>query len=299
VDERRLRAFVTVAEELHFTRAAQRLYATQSTVSATIRALELELGAALLTRTTRAVTLTDAGRAFLPEAKAALEALDRARASVEPPDSELRGSLALGSLSSLRSVDVAALAGEFRRRHPQVQLRIDISPRGSIGHVDRVGSGLLDVAVIAHPDAEVPGLVVHPLRTFQVAALVPAEHPLADRESVTLADLAGEPFIDLPVGFTQRTMVDAAFADRGLQRWISVEVPDLSTLPQFVASGVGVAFLPSALASGELPVRALRVADADLRWTLSVVTAAGRPLSRAAEAFLRLLPAHVRTGPWL
>ena len=299
MDERKLRAFVTVAEELHFTRAAQRLYATQSTVSATIRALEQELGAALLTRTTRAVTLTDAGRAFLPEAKAALEALDRARASVEPPDSELRGSLALGSLSSLRTVDVAALAGEFRRRHPQVQLRIDISPRGSVGHVDRVRSGLLDLAVIAHPDSEVPGLVVHPLRTFQVAALVPAAHPLADRESVPLAELAAEPFIDLPVGFTQRSMVDAAFADRGLQRWISVEVPDLSTLPQFVASGVGVAFLPSALTTTELPVRALGLADADLRWTLSVVTAAGRPLSRAAEAFLRLLPAHVRTGPWL
>jgi DNA-binding transcriptional LysR family regulator len=299
VDERRLRAFVTVAEELHFTRAAQRLYATQSTVSATIRALEQELGAALLTRTTRAVTLTDAGRAFLPEAKAALEALDRARASVEPPDSELRGSLALGSLSSLRTVDVAALAGDFRRRHPQVQLRIDISPRGSVGHADRVRAGLLDLALIAHPDAGVPGLVVRPLRTFQVAALVPTSHPLADRESVPLADLATEPFIDMPVGFTQRSLVDAAFADRGLQRWISVEVPDMSTLPQFVAHGVGVAFLPSALAETGLPVRALRIADADLHWTLSMVTAAGRPLSRAAEALLRLLPAHVRTGPWL
>jgi DNA-binding transcriptional LysR family regulator len=299
VDERRLHAFVTVAEELHFTRAAQRLYATQSTVSATIRALETELGAALLTRTTRAVTLTDAGRAFLPEAKAALEALDRARASIEPPDSELRGSLALGSLSSLRTVDVPALAGEFRRRHPQVQLRIDISPRGSVGHADRVRSGLLDLAFIGHPVGADPSLVVHPLRTFELAAFVPEGHPLADRDGVPLADLAGEPFIELPVGFTQRSIVDAAFADRGLQRWISVEVPDLSTVPRFVAHGVGVAFLPAALGETELPVRALRITDADLRWTLSVVSAAGRPLSRAAEAFLRLVPAHLRTGPWL
>jgi DNA-binding transcriptional LysR family regulator len=176
---------------------------------------------------------------------------------------------------------------------------VDISPRGSVGHVDRVRSGLLDVAFIGHPDVEDTGLVVRPLRTFQVAAFVPEDHPLAGQDSVSLADLAGEPFIDLPVGFTQRSIVDAAFADRGLQRWISVEVPDLSTIPGFVAHGVGVAFLPSVLAGTELPVRALRLADADLRWTLSVVSAAGRPLSRAAEAFLRLLPAHVRQGPYL
>ena len=153
--------------------------------------------------------------------------------------------------------------------------------------------------VSAHPDVEDASLVVHPLRTSQVAALVPAAHPLADREGVPLAALAGEPFIDLPVGFTQRAMVDAAFADRGLQRWISVEVPDLSTLPQFVASGVGVAFLPSALAETELPVRALRLTDADLRWTLSVVPAARRPPSRPAGAFLGLLPAPLPPGPWL
>lgn len=298
MDERRLRTFVTVAEELHFTRAAQRLYATQSTVSATVRSLEQELGAALLTRTTRAVTLTDAGRAFLPEAKAALEALDRARASVEPPDSELRGSLALGSLSSLQAVDVAALAGEFHRRHPQVQLRVDLSPRGSVGHVDRVRAGLLDLAFAGHPEGEDPGLVVQPLQVFQLAVFVPEGHPLAGRDAVSLADLAGEPFIELPIGFAQRTLTDAAFAERGLQRWISVEVPDVSTVPEFIAHGMGVAFLPTIVPVGELPVHALRLADADLRWTLSVVSAAGRPPSRAAEAFLRLVPAHVRQGPW-
>ncbi|QXG75244.1 LysR family transcriptional regulator [Modestobacter sp. L9-4] len=299
MDERKLQTFVTVAEELHFTRAAQRLYATQSTVSATVRALEQELGAALLTRTTRAVTLTDAGRAFLPEAKAALEALDRARASVEPPDSELRGSLALGSLSSLQTVDVAALAGDFRRRYPQVQSRIDISPRGSVGHVDRVKAGSLDLAFAVAEVGADPALVVQPLRTFTLAAFVPEGHPLADREAVGLADLAGEPFIEMPVGFAQRTIVDAAFADQQLQRWISVEVPDLSTIPQYVAHGVGVALLPTALAGADLPVRALPLTGAALRWTLSVVTAAGRPPSRAADAFLQLVPAHVRFGPHL
>ena len=297
MDERRLRSFVTVAEELHFTRAAQRLFATQSTVSATVRALEQELGVALLTRTTRAVRLTAAGAAFLPEARAALEALDRARASVEPPDSALRGSLAIGTLSSLTTVDVPALTGDFHRRYPQVRLRADISPRGAAGHAERVKAGLLDLAFIGLGEDD-PDLDARPLREFPLAAFVARAHPLAGRESVRLAELAGEPFIEQPLGFAQRTVVDAAFAARRLQRGITVEVPDVATVPAYVAHGVGIAFLPRAMASIDLPVVALRVEDADLRWTLPVVSAAGRPLSRAAEAFLRLVPAHTRPGPY-
>ena len=297
MDERRLRSFVTVAEELHFTRAAQRLYATQSTVSATVRALEQELGVALLTRTTRAVRLTDAGTAFLPEARAALEALDRARASVEPPDSALRGSLAIGTLSSLTTVDVPALTGDFHRRYPQVRLRADISPRGAAGHAERLKAGLLDLAFIGIGEHD-RDLDARPLREFPLAVFVAQAHPLAGRESVRLAELADEPFIEQPLGFAQRTVVDAAFAAHRLQRRITVEVPDVATVPAYVAHGVGVAFLPRAMASIDLPVTALRVADADLRWTLSVVSAHGRPLSRAAEAFLRLVPAHTRPGPF-
>ncbi|GAB3875161.1 hypothetical protein GCM10029964_018600 [Kibdelosporangium lantanae] len=83
MDTRHFAYFVAVAEELSFTKAAQRLYAVQSTVSAAIKALEAELGSPLFDRSTRSVTLTTAGAAFLPEARAALEAVDRAVSVVQ------------------------------------------------------------------------------------------------------------------------------------------------------------------------------------------------------------------------
>jgi DNA-binding transcriptional LysR family regulator len=297
VDDRKLRHFVAVAEELNFTRASQRLYATQSTVSATVRSLEQELGTSLLARTTRSVSLTEAGAAFLPEARAAIEAIDRARASVEPMSTGLRGSLSLGTLSSMMTVDVPALAGDFHRRYPGVGFRIEISARGAAGHVERIKSGFLDLAFVGAVEGD-PDLDISPIRTFQLAAFVAAEHPLSQEREVGLATLAAEPFIELPMGFAQRGVVDDVFARHGLRRHIVVEVMDLAAVPHYVAHGLGVAILPVGFAAdAELPVRALRFADVDLSWTLSVASARGRPLSRAARAFLDLVPEHIGRAP--
>ncbi|GAA5152864.1 LysR family transcriptional regulator [Pseudonocardia eucalypti] len=292
MDDRKLRYFVAVAEELNFTRASQRLYATQSTVSATIRALEQELGASLLARTTRSVSLTEAGATFLPEARAAIEAIDRARASVEPMSAGLRGSLAVGTLSSLTTVNVPELAGDFHRRYPSVKCRIEISPRGAAGHVERIKSGFLDLAIVGDAEGD-PELDVRPIRSFRLAVFVAGSHPLARRRNVDLATLAGEPFVDLPIGFAQREVVDRAFAGHGLRREIAVEVMDLAAIPLYVAHGMGVALLPDGFAADtDLPVRALPLAGVELNWTLSVISAHGRRLSRAAHAFLDLVPEH-------
>ena len=296
MDDRKLRYFVAVAEELNFTRASQRLYATQSTVSATIRSLEQELGAPLLARTTRSASLTEAGAAFLPEAKAAIEAIDRARASVEPMSTGLRGSLTVGTLSSLTTVNVPELAGDFHRRYPSVKLRVEISPRGASGHVERVKSGMLDLGFVGNAEGD-PDLDARAIRTFRLAAFVAAMHPLAQRRTVSLAALATEPFIELPMGFAQRKLVDDAFARNRLRREIVVEVMDLAAIPLYVANGLGVALLPDGFADeAGLPIRAVPLAGAGLSWTLSVVSAHGRRISRAAQAFLELLPEHTRDG---
>jgi DNA-binding transcriptional LysR family regulator len=114
---------------------------------------------------------------------------------------------------------------------------------------------------------------------------------------VSFTDLAGEPFIELPLGFAQRRVVDDAFARHGLRREIAVEVMDLATMHHFVAHGVGVAVLPDGFATeDDLAIRALPFVEEELSWTLSVVSAHGRPLSRAAAAFLDLIPEHTRLG---
>jgi DNA-binding transcriptional LysR family regulator len=296
VDDRKLRYFVAVAEELNFTRASQRLYATQSTVSATVRSLEQELGTYLLARTTRSVSLTEAGAAFLPEARAAIEAIDRARASVEPMNAGLRGSLAVGTLSSLTIVNVPELAGDFHRRYPAVKFRIEISPRGASGHVERIKSGFLDLAFVGNVEGD-SDLDVRPIRTFRLAAFVADTHPLGHQSAVSLATLAAEPFIELPVGFAQRDVVDHIFARHGLRREIVVEVMDLAMMPLYVAHGMGVALLPDSFAAEiDLPIRAVPLTGLKLEWTLSVISAHGRRLSRAAQAFLDLVPGHTKEG---
>ncbi|HEY3481145.1 MAG TPA: LysR family transcriptional regulator, partial [Streptomyces sp.] len=124
METRQLEYFVAVAEELSFTRAAQRLFAVQSTVSAAVRALETELGVRLFDRSTRRVALSAAGAAFLPEAKAAIDALERARATVQEASEGLRGSLRIGTLTSIAGLDLPRLLGAFHQRYPLVDMHV-------------------------------------------------------------------------------------------------------------------------------------------------------------------------------
>src|SRR3954447_16658405 len=116
--------FVAVAEERSFTRAAARLHVVQSGVSAVIKSLERELGVALLERTSKRVALTDAGEVLLPRARAALDAVRDARDAIDQVRGGLRGTVRIGTLTSVSVIDVPALLGEFHRGHPDVLLQL-------------------------------------------------------------------------------------------------------------------------------------------------------------------------------
>ncbi|MET9296626.1 LysR family transcriptional regulator [Streptomyces sp. NPDC003077] len=294
MDQRRLEYFIAVAEELNFTRAAQRLHVTQSTLSAGIKALESDLKIELLTRSTRSVRLTEAGAVFLPEARTALEALERARAAVEPVATGLRGSLTVGVLSGLTVIDVPALAGDFHRRYPGVRLRTETSPRGTAGLLERIKESHVDVAFVGAAVTD-EHLKARPVKKYDVQLLVPAGHPLADRTSVRLRDIAAETFVDMPTGFGQRDLVDDAFAKADLPRRVLIEVSDITTIADYVAHGLGIALLPPDLAQHTGgTVRTIPLTGTHLSWTLSVVASATRPPTRALHAFLDLIPHHVR-----
>ncbi|MDX6261558.1 MAG: hypothetical protein QOH84_3246 [Kribbellaceae bacterium] len=297
VDSRQLEYFVAVAEELSFTRAAQRLFTVQSTVSAAIRALETDLKTTLFDRSTRRVTLSDTGEALLPEAKAALEALDRARAVVEEASTGLRGSVRIGTMTRLELVDLASLLGAFYQRYPLVDVQVTTSPTGSAGLADDVRHGRLDVAMVGLGAAEMTGLEPRQLATVQFVVLVPSSHRLAGAGEVRLTDLAGERFVDMLRGFGNRTTVDRAFDAAGLPRRVQVEVPDLTTVPDYVRAGLGVAVVPEMDLAETAGVTRLRLVDTELSWTLSAITASGKRPSRAVAALLALLIHHQRDVP--
>lgn len=283
MDARHLEYFVAVAEELSFTRAADRLFAAQSTVSAGIRALERELGAALFDRDPHGVRLTPAGTAALEEARASLHALDRLRDAARG-DGDLRGVVRVGIFTNLTTIDLPGIMGEYHRRHPRVDLRLGPSPSGSTGMTEDVRQGRLDVAFVGLPD-RVPGLVERELMVSPFVALLPEGHPLAGSR-VSLAALAGEQWVDAREGFGNRVTLDRALAARGFSRQIPTELSDLGEIPRFVAAGLGVAALPELTvipAEGAVVVPLAERID----WRLGVV-ARPRP-SAAATALLDLL----------
>ena len=246
-----LRAFVAVAEEGSFTRAAQRLHVVQSAVSATIRTFEAELGAQLFERSTRRVALSDAGLALLPEARNVLAAADLALDAVHQVGSGLRGSVALGVMQApgMRAVDIAGILARFHADHPLVTLNVRHAG-GSQEAADHVREGRLDLAFVAWPDRTAPGLALTLLTTETMVLACSAEHALATRRGVELADLMSEPFAELPVGWGTRMATDRAFAAAGVARDIAFELNDTSTLVEFVRVGLAVAVLPPSMVSG-------------------------------------------------
>ncbi len=195
MDLRQLRYFVTVAEELHFSRAAARLHLAQSALSAQIRHLEAELGGPLLVRSTRRVSLTPAGEALLADARGILAAVDgatvRARALARGEES----SLVIGSLGPAPGALLAPLLARFGARHPQV--RVEIRAFDFNDTVEGLRQGRADLAFLYAPLDE-PDLVLTPLLSEQRTVVVSASHRLAGRESLAPADLAGETFVTQP-----------------------------------------------------------------------------------------------------
>lgn len=287
METRQLECFVAVAEELSFTRAARRLYAVQSTVSATIQALEGELGVKLFDRSTRRVELSPAGKVFLPEAKAALEALGRAREVVADASAGLRGSLRVGTLTSVGDLDLPDLLGAFHRRYPLVDLHVTVSITGSTGLAEDLRQGRLDVALLGLPESDLAGLDTKLIGAAPFVAVLPDGHRLEDRRSLTLADLADESFVDNPRGFGNRVALDRAFDAIGAPRRVIVEVADLRAVPAYVAAGLGIAVVPDLrLLSG---VRTIPVDEPGLVWPLTIATRGERPPGPAARLLLDLI----------
>jgi len=287
MDTRQLEYFVTVAEELNFTHAAVRLFAAQSTVSAGIRSLEQELGAMLFDRSTKVVSLTAAGAALLPEAREAIEALDRVRSSVSLSAEGIRGRLRIGTFIGLDAIRLPQVLGEFHERHPLVDLQLIASPSGSTGLTDEVRHGRADIAFTGLPLRDLAGFDVLELAKSPFVVILPIGHPLAAQRAVRLVDLAAERWIDSPPGYASRVLLDRLLADSGLNRVISAEVGDAGEAPKLVAAGLGIAAIPEILYRTAPGVVVRRIAGPNIDLILTVISRP-RP-TPAATAFLKLI----------
>jgi len=285
---RHLEYFVAVAEERNFTRAAGRLRIVQSAVSAAVKSLERELGAPLLDRDSKHVALTEAGKAMLPKARAALDAVRAARDAVDEVRGGLRGTLRVGAMTSVTLIDVPALIGRYHRRYPDVDLLITPAPGGSQALAAAVADGRCDLAFVSLPGPSPSGVALRELASDNLMLVVPAGHPLAGRGQVPIAALDGQTFIDFPPGYGNRAVADRAFAAAGLARRVAVEITDLAEGADYVRHGLGIALLPRFIIPHQGDLARLAVVGADLRWPVSLATSAARPPSAAARALMAM-----------
>ncbi|MFD6532917.1 LysR family transcriptional regulator [Streptomyces sp. NPDC060184] len=239
---RQLEHFVTVAEEQHFTRAAERLAVSQSGLSASVRALEQELRTPLFSRTTRSVRLTEAGRALLVEAVRTLAGARAARDAVDAVRGLLRGTLTVGVEQCVAGVSPARLLAAFHREHPHMEIRL--RQEGTMSLLDGVADGRLDLAFAATVSpVEWRGELI-PLAVEEMVVLCAAGHRFAGLPGVEWGALPEESFIDFHPDWGPRRAADAAFASAGVRRTVALEVNDVHSLLELVQEGLGIAVVP-------------------------------------------------------
>ncbi|MBB3178188.1 LysR substrate-binding domain-containing protein [Variovorax sp. Sphag1AA] len=242
---RHLRYFVAVAEELNFTRAAERLHIAQPPLSMQIRALEEELKVRLFERDKRRVFLTQAGRHFLDRARAILEQVDLAKGEARSADSGEIGRIALGyTASSMLSLVLPAALRRFREEQPQVVLTL--REMTSLDQLAAVHDRALDIGILRRPDVVIPeDLAMEEWHQSPLIAAIPRGHRLSDGP-IRLADLRDEPLIMYPrdAGIGLYWKVHDLCAKAGFRPQMVQEARDASTIVGLVAAGAGIALVP-------------------------------------------------------
>jgi DNA-binding transcriptional LysR family regulator len=291
VELRQLEHFIAVADEQHFTRAAELLHISQSGLSASVRALETELGADLFVRSTRRVELTQAGQAFLLEATRTVASAAAAKSAVAAIQGILSGTLSVGTEQCLGVVNLPQELGLFRRQHAGVEVRLTFD--GSTNLVERLGSGQLDLALVAVCGQVPRGVQLTPLWSESFVVLCHPNHRLARRQSVRLEELSAESLVGFLPEWGARVLTTDAFAALGLKHRVSMEVNDVHTLLDLVGHELGIAIVPEHFARKRpATLRAVPVDAPRLQWKVAAALPAkpGAAASALLDQLLRETP---------
>jgi DNA-binding transcriptional LysR family regulator len=245
----RLSCFIAVAEELHFGRAAERLHMTQPPLSRQIQQLESELGVHLIDRTTRSVTLTPAGIAFLPEARRILQLAEGAAQTVKRIPAGDLGTVVVGFTAASAHAVLPRLLDAAREKLPDVEL--DLREMVTAAQIEGLMTGELDLGM-ARPPLKRPGLVSRPLLHEQLVAALPAEHSLAGlTRQLTLNDLDGQDVVmysPVQARYFNELLISTFTIAGATPRYVQY-VTQVHTMLVLVRSGIGIALVPASAAT--------------------------------------------------
>jgi DNA-binding transcriptional LysR family regulator len=297
MDISQLEVFLAVAREGSFSRAADKLYRTQSAVSQAIRKLESEIGEALFDRSSRDGLLTDAGRVLQEYAERLLNLRDNAKEALSELRELQKGRLVV-SANEFTALYLLRVLAEFGRLHPAIRIMVQRSLGSQIP--DDVLRHKCEFGVLTYDpqDPELASVVVY---SDELIFVVPPKHPLARESRVSIRQLGAESFVAHIVSSPYREKVIQAFRKYKTPLHMGVELPTLQAIKRFVAMGNGVAFLPEIsvedeIARGDL-VR-IPVQELNVHRKLRLIYRKSATLSHAGQAFLKIAEsvAHAQGG---
>ncbi len=284
VDSRRLRVFVEVVRQGGFSRAAERLHATQPTVSKAVQQLESDLRVRLLDRVGRRIALTAAGELVYRRAVPLLAQSDDLVTELAELRGLKSGMLRIGFPRLGPSALLARLFALFRRRYPGIEVALGVHS----GHKMRelVRSGELDLGVLGDPIE--PEFERQEIRTEPLVVILPREHPAAARPTVMLGRLAGMPVVMPDEDSILHKVISAAYQRAGVTQRVATHCHDADLMLELVAAGAGIAFLPQVLAHQHRhrAVRSVALRDPACQWTIAFCWRRGAHVSAATQAWL-------------
>jgi DNA-binding transcriptional LysR family regulator len=249
-----MQGFLEVARRGNVSRAAEAIYVSQPTLTARLHALEAELGEKLFVRTRQGMRLTDAGRAFLPYAERATQAVKEGREAIAELNSASAGHLVIASAPAVSTYLLPPILEHFAAAHPRVEVAV------RTGHSEEVLQMVLKSEVqlglgrdLRHHDIE-----LIPFYEEELGLMVAPGHHFAERKSVTMADLAGEQLILFDRTSSYYELTQASFASAGLVPRSMFELDNIEATKKMVERRLGVALLPRSAAVLEVAAGTLR-----------------------------------------
>lgn len=270
IELRQFRQFIAVAEELHFRRAAARLNISQPPLTATVKRLEDIVGTRLIERGTKVIALTPAGQEFLKHARVVIAQADAAVHGARDVAEGRVGTLAISYVGSAMHGQLAEHLRAYRASFPNV--RLVLSEQTTAGQMEAIRLQRCDLGFVIPPLAEDPNLELRDFDHDAFAMALPAEHPLAPRERLTLGDLAGEDFVMWPAsqgaGFHRQAIGLCRAA--GFEPNIVQEARQMHGILALVAVGLGVSLIPQSMAGSRPNDVAFRcLSDEAARFTIA------------------------------
>ncbi|HLZ91593.1 MAG TPA: LysR family transcriptional regulator [Candidatus Acidoferrum sp.] len=288
MDFDQLATFVYVAKLKSFSRAGQKVFRSQSAVSAQIRQLEQAYHARLLDRSAKSVELTPAGEVLFEYAEKLLRLRDESVQFVADRGNVVQGPVMFGANEATCLYLLPDIFAEFQRRFPLVHISIYRNFSHKI--LQRVEDGSIDVGIVSLPTKS-PNLKVHHIHRDRLRFMVSTRNPLAQRSKLTLQEVASQPLILPRTGFT-RQVLDKLFRPYRSRLHVTMELPSIGMIKRFVAADAGVSFISESFARDQVKageVKLLNVEGVDLFRELGLVYRRDRSLPRAAQALIALI----------